>query len=402
MVSDGHLRSCLAELGGVGRVRGCRGNARVAAFRRIRVGSWNVGSLTGKLFELADALGRHKVDIACFQETKWKGSSTREGNGYKLWYSGSRNARNGVGVILAAGLKNNVVQVTRSSDRIMAITLVIDGETVNVVSAYAPQVGRSEVEKKNFWDSLDELVREFPSDQRLIIGGDLNGHIGAGADGYAGVHGGFGFGVRNDEGRSILEFATAHDLVVANSFFKKRDVHLITFQSGGHNTQIDFLLVRKSDLRACRDCRVFPGEACSSQHKLLALDAVFQRQRPRRAATGLPRILWKKLHSEAAETFRVKVSEGLSTRSEDLTARDADHMWITLAGIIKDAAKDSFGVAGGATRSQRSSRESWWFCEDVQSKVAVKQARYRELLACREGHQADISAAEERYKAAKR
>ena len=75
----------------------------------------------------------------------------------------------------------------------MMITLVIDGETVNVISAYAPQVGRSEVEKKNFWDSLDELVRECQSDQRLIIGGDLNGHIGAAADGYAGVHRGFGF-----------------------------------------------------------------------------------------------------------------------------------------------------------------------------------------------------------------
>ncbi|PWA53852.1 hypothetical protein CTI12_AA441410 [Artemisia annua] len=183
-----------------------------------------------------------------------------------------------------------------SSDRIMAITLVIDGETVNVVSAYAPQVGRSEAEKKSFWDSLNEL------------------------DGYAGVHGGFGAGVRNDEGRSILEFATTHNLVVANSFFKKRDVHLITFQSGGHNTQIDFLLVRRSDLRACRECRVFPGEICSSQHKLLVLEALFERQRPRRVVTGLPRILWKKLNGEAAESFRVKVLEGLSTRAEDLSA----------------------------------------------------------------------------------
>ncbi|PWA80379.1 craniofacial development protein 2 [Artemisia annua] len=103
----------------------------------------------------------------------------------------------------------------------MKITLFIDKETVHVISAYAPQVGRSEEEKKSFWDSLDELVRECPPDQRLIIGGDLNGHIGAATDGYAGVHGGFGFGVRNDEGRSILEFTTAHDLVVANSFFKK-------------------------------------------------------------------------------------------------------------------------------------------------------------------------------------
>ncbi|GKG35680.1 hypothetical protein Tco_0440834, partial [Tanacetum coccineum] len=55
-------------------------------------------------------------------------------------------------------------------------------------------------------------------------------------DGYAGVHGGFGFGDRNEEGCTILEFATAHELVVANSFFKKSDAHLITFFKVGVTT----------------------------------------------------------------------------------------------------------------------------------------------------------------------
>ncbi|GKD78308.1 craniofacial development protein 2-like protein, partial [Tanacetum coccineum] len=184
---------------GVGGYRGTRSCYRVAGSRRIRVGSWNVGSLTGKLFELSDALGRHKVDIACFQETKWKGSRAGEGNSYKLWYSGSSSARNGVGVVVAGRLKDDVVRVTRRSDRIMAISVVIDGEAVNVIGAYTPQVGLSDVEKKRFWDDLDELVRECPADERLILGGDLNGHIGAAADGYEGVHGGFGFGERNEE-----------------------------------------------------------------------------------------------------------------------------------------------------------------------------------------------------------
>ncbi|GKE39425.1 craniofacial development protein 2, partial [Tanacetum coccineum] len=170
-----------------------------------------------KLLELADALERHKVDIACFQETKWKGSSNREGNGYKLWYSGSPTAKNGVGIILKECLKDKVIQVNRCSDSIITSTLLIEGETVNVISAYAPQVGLSEEDKKTFWDSLDEVVREFPTDQRLILGGDLNGHIGAATEGYSGVHGGFSYGVRNEEGRAILYFAIAHDLVVVNS-----------------------------------------------------------------------------------------------------------------------------------------------------------------------------------------
>ncbi|GKD73213.1 craniofacial development protein 2-like protein [Tanacetum coccineum] len=249
--------------------------------------------MTSKLFALSDALGRHKVDIACLQETKWKGSRAKEGNGYKLWYSGSGTARNGVGVMVAGRLKDDVVRVTRRSNRIMAISVVIDGEAVNVISAYAPQVGLSDAEKKRFWDALDELVREYPTDERLIIGGDLNGHIGAATDGYEGVHGGFGFKDRNKEGHTILEFATAHEMVVANSFFMKNEAHLITFQSGGHNTQIDYLLVRRGDLRACRDCRAFLGEICSSRHRLIIVDVLLDRKQHRREreATGRSRIL---------------------------------------------------------------------------------------------------------------
>nr|GEW61758.1 hypothetical protein [Tanacetum cinerariifolium] len=79
--SDGHLSSCPSGSKGVHGSRGIRRYDRLAGTHRIRVGSWNVGSLTSKLFELSDALRRHKVDIACFQETKWKGSRAREGNG---------------------------------------------------------------------------------------------------------------------------------------------------------------------------------------------------------------------------------------------------------------------------------------------------------------------------------
>nr|GEY86992.1 hypothetical protein [Tanacetum cinerariifolium]GEY87219.1 hypothetical protein [Tanacetum cinerariifolium] len=353
------------------RGRGTRSSVRLAGFRRIRVGSWNIRSLTRKLFELGDTLRRHKVDIACFQETKWKGSRAREGNGYKLWYSGSSTTKNGVGIILPGRLKDNDVRV-----------------------------GLSDADKKRFWDALDELVRKCPTDQRLIIGGDLNDHIGVVADGYAGVHGGFEFGDRNEEGCTILEFATAHDLVAANSFFKKSDAYLITFQSGGHNTQIGYLLVRKGDLKACKDYRAFPGEACSLQHRLIIMDVRLERLGHRREATGRLRILWKNLNGEAVETFRATVSEKLAM--EDMFASNADQMWNTLARVMKDATKDSLGVANETAITHSTHMESWWFYEEVQTKVAAKQSRFKEILSCREGNQEDIDRAKERYKAAKR
>ncbi|GJU75697.1 hypothetical protein Tco_1272767 [Tanacetum coccineum] len=84
------------------------------------------GSLNRKLLELVDALKRHRVYITCFQENKWKGYNTREGNGYKLWYSGSRTTRNEVGIILEAYLKDKLVHMNRCNDRIISSTLVID------------------------------------------------------------------------------------------------------------------------------------------------------------------------------------------------------------------------------------------------------------------------------------
>ncbi|KAG2578381.1 hypothetical protein PVAP13_6NG164609 [Panicum virgatum] len=55
------------------RVRRVR---KLAEPTRIRIGSWNVGSLTGKLRELVDVVIRRRVNILCVQETKWKGQKT--------------------------------------------------------------------------------------------------------------------------------------------------------------------------------------------------------------------------------------------------------------------------------------------------------------------------------------
>ena len=67
------------------RVRRVR---KLAEPTRIRIGSWNVGSLTGKLRELVDVEIRRRVNILCVQETKWKGQKADEVEGieFKLWY----------------------------------------------------------------------------------------------------------------------------------------------------------------------------------------------------------------------------------------------------------------------------------------------------------------------------
>ena len=69
-----------------------------------------------------------------------------------------------------------------------------------------------------------------------------------------------GFGTRNAEGERILEFGNTVGMAVCNTFFKKEDSKLITYQSGDNRSRIDYLLVSKTD-----GCLVMDGKGISSE-----------------------------------------------------------------------------------------------------------------------------------------
>ena len=141
-----------------------------------------------------------------------------------------------------------------------------------MVSVHAPQIGLPDDIKKQFWENLDMVIQDVPRSEKLFVGGDFNGHIGVEADGYDTAHGGFGYGERNNGGVSVLDFPVAYDLLVANSSFKKKDDHLVTFRSGPIKTQIDYFLIRVDSRRLCKDCKVIPNEYLGTQRRLLMLD----------------------------------------------------------------------------------------------------------------------------------
>ena len=150
------------------RVRRVR---KLAEPRRIRVGSWNVGSLTGKLRELVDTAVRRRVDVLCVQETKWKGQKAKEveDTGFKLWYTGTTSNKNGVGILVNKSLRDGVVDVKRQGDRLIHVKLVVGDLALNVISAYASQVGHNESTKREIWEGLEDLVRRVPTDRKSVV-----------------------------------------------------------------------------------------------------------------------------------------------------------------------------------------------------------------------------------------
>ncbi|XP_060810006.1 craniofacial development protein 2-like [Amyelois transitella] len=324
----------------------------------LRICTWNIGTMTGRSAELSSILERRRINICCVQETKWKGAKSRQiGKGYKLLYNGRENTKNGIGIILDQYLSNNVVGINRISDRIMSVKLALNKQPcLNVISVYAPQVNCQDAEKQEFWEELQSLVTTIPPGEQKLICGDLNGHVGMDGGGYTGNHGGFGFGEQNREGETILDFASCHDLAVVNTFFQKKDEHLITYKSGNSKTQIDYILIDKKDLKQIKDCKVIPGEPLTSQHRLL-LTALKLKTPIKTKIPRVEKIKWHALNGDKGKAVRDQIIEYLGNTSPE-NYSSTSKLWENFESFCVATVKRELGVSKGALHSAKDAK--WW------------------------------------------
>ncbi|XGW35842.1 hypothetical protein V3C99_019211, partial [Haemonchus contortus] len=249
---------------------------------KTRVATLNVGTLTGRSYELAEALERRRIDFCAVQETRWSCCKSRDiGHGFKAVLCGGPKTTNGVGIIVSERFRDSIVGVERFDDRLMKIIVVIECQKYHFFSAYAPQAGCSEQTKDTFWNLLDEKTAEVPLH----------------------CHGGFGYGSRNTDGERILEYADSHILVIVNTKFRKRDSHLITFYSGENRTQIDFVLVRHRDQGLVTDAKTVPYETVATQHRPLICTLKIAPPKTKFAERcGPARIKWWRLKEKEKES----------------------------------------------------------------------------------------------------
>ncbi|KAK3558621.1 hypothetical protein QTP86_022047 [Hemibagrus guttatus] len=333
----------------------------------LRIGTLNVGTMTGKGRELADVMERRKVDILCVQETRWKGSKARSiGAGFKLFYYGVDSKRNGVGVVLKEELVRNVLEVKRVSDRVMSLKLEIEGVMLNVVSGYAPQVGCELEEKERFWSELDEVMESIPTGERVVIGADFNGHVGEGNTGDEEVMGKFGVKERNLEGQMVVDFAKRMDMAVVNTYFQKREEHRVTYKSGGRRTQVDYILCRRGNLKEISDCKVVVGESVARQHRMVVCRMTLMVCKKKRSKIEIEKKTkwWKLKKEECCEEFRQKLRQALG--GQVVLPDD----WETTAEVIRETGRKVLGVSSGRRKEDK---ETWWWNEEVQDSIQRKR-----------------------------
>ncbi|KAK3551343.1 hypothetical protein QTP70_015024, partial [Hemibagrus guttatus] len=331
----------------------------------LRIGTLNVGTMTGKGRQLADMMERRKVDILCVQETRWKGSKARSiGAGFKLFYYGVDSKRNGVGVVLKEEFVRNVLEVKRVSDRVMSLKLEIEGVMLNVVSGYAPQVGCELEEKERFWSELDEVMESIPTGERVVIGADFNGHVSEGNRGDEEVIGKFGVKERNLEGQMVVDFAKRMDMAVVNTYFQKREEHRVTYKSGGRRTQIDYILCRRGNLKEISDCKVVVGESVARQHRMVVCKMTLMVCKKKRSKIKKKTKCWKLKKEECCEEFRQKLRQALG--GQVVLPDD----WEATAEVIRETGRKVMGVSSGR---RKENKETWWWNEEVQDSVQRKR-----------------------------
>ena len=148
-------RRIVTQLGGANRQQGSVGNVSGLAscqvweagpghcgesskhLRKFRVGTLNVNTLRGRVWEVVETLSCRKVDVSCIQETRYRGDNCRTIKGkdtrYKLYCSRNDKGTAGVEVHVAEGRK--VFEVQKVSDGIILVKLIVGLRVVT----YAPQ-----------------------------------------------------------------------------------------------------------------------------------------------------------------------------------------------------------------------------------------------------------------------
>ena len=162
------------------------------------------------------------------------------GNGFKFIWSVRCKVENSVGVIVTNWLIGKVVGVERFNARVRRVNIVIGDVIWEVVSCYCPQAGRPVNEEEEF----NELMGKVVTSEKVLVGGDFNGHVGSDMEVFGKGHGGFGMGQIINGGIRLLDRAVGKRLRLMNTYFQKRKSRFIMFRLGETETMIGYILVK--------------------------------------------------------------------------------------------------------------------------------------------------------------
>ena len=135
-----------------------------------------------------------------------------------------------------------------------------------IISCYSPTNVSEETELIAFYDELFSLVRSFPKQNVLVIGGDMNAQIGK--------NGNYKYSLHNSSNRNeqhLTDFTIENRLKCLNTNFKKREGKLWTYTYANNTkAQIDYVFINKKWKNSAVNCEAYSSfEGVSSDHRIV-------------------------------------------------------------------------------------------------------------------------------------
>ena len=243
------------------------------------LGTWNVRSigrgLPGKRELLIDELHRWNVDIAALSEIRVKGTSefiqigSIPDHKFKLFLSGDQaSSDHGVGFAVKSSLVSCVEAFRPISNRLALLNLR-SAIKVTLVSAYAPtNCDADDSIKDAFYEALSDVIEENKNGIIVLLG-DFNAGVGTDRVGWERELGNFSSGHRNENGRRLLNLASAHRLGICNSWFRHKTRVSWHSPDGKTHKLLDYILINRRFGTSMKDVKVLPASCVGSDHDLV-------------------------------------------------------------------------------------------------------------------------------------
>ncbi|GBP23084.1 Craniofacial development protein 2 [Eumeta japonica] len=181
-------------------------------------------------------------------EVRRLGNKIEEYDNFILCYIGQTPGKHGAGFIINKSLKSNIESFTGLSERVATLNINIGDNKISIIQIYAPTDTASDYEIDTFYKTIETAIES--AHKHIILMGDFNAKIGAPKDTENFIMKQYGYGVRNDRGQRLIDFALENKLTIINTCFKKKENRRWTWRSptGQYKNEIDYILSNQPSL----------------------------------------------------------------------------------------------------------------------------------------------------------
>ena len=126
--------------------------------------------------------------------------------------------------------------------------------------------------KDKFYLQLDEVARNCPHVDRIILLGNFNSRVGSSQNLWPSVLDRHGVGSCNENGLRLLSFCAEHGLVITNTLFQLRDKYKTTWMHPRSKKWhlIDYVLVKQQHRKDVVITRSIRGADGWTDHRIYA------------------------------------------------------------------------------------------------------------------------------------